>query len=197
MVSRAQGVIAEPASESNNGSMTLIARAEARQKNPARRELLAAIASAAIAASASATAAGATEAFRRTPGVNVLVAYFSRTGNTRVIAHQIRRAHGADIFEIEPADAYPDEYEATVRQAERESASGYEPPLRAGVPDIRAYLGRDSSPNHSLLLVAPRPGRDNARPIHHTWRLRTGKQHAGPRAACAARADRRGIRDAG
>ena len=113
--------------------------AQTRQRHPARRELLGAIASAAIAASAVSTAAPAAETFKRTPGVSVLVAYFSRTGNTRVVAHQIRRAHGADIFEIVPANAYPEDYEATVRQAERESTNSYEPPLRADVPKIRAY----------------------------------------------------------
>ena len=54
------------------------------------------------------------------PTSNVLVAYFTRTGNTRVIANQIRRARKADLFEIEPAEAYPEDYEATVRQAEQQ-----------------------------------------------------------------------------
>ncbi|WP_085940793.1 flavodoxin [Azospirillum sp. B506] len=68
-----------------------------------------------------------------------LVAYFSRTGNTRVIAGQIRRAHGADLFEIEPADPYPEDYEAVVRQAQGERDTGYQPPLRATFPDIWSY----------------------------------------------------------
>jgi hypothetical protein len=38
--------------------------------------------------------------------VKVLVAYFSRTGNTGLIARQVRRALGADLFEIQPIDAY-------------------------------------------------------------------------------------------
>jgi len=66
------------------------------------------------------------------------VACFTRTGNTRVIARQIRRALGAVLFEIEPIDAYPEDYEATVGQAQRESDSGYRPPLKAA-PDIRSY----------------------------------------------------------
>lgn len=68
-----------------------------------------------------------------------LVAYFSRTGNTRVVAGQIRRAHGADLFEIEPTDPYPEDYEAVVRQAQTERDTSYQPPLRATVPDIRSY----------------------------------------------------------
>jgi flavodoxin len=72
-------------------------------------------------------------------GAKVLVAYSSRTGNTRVIAGQIRRAYGADIFEIVPATPYPDDYGATVRQATRERDSEYEPPLAANVPNNAAY----------------------------------------------------------
>jgi len=60
---------------------------------------------------------------------NVLVAYFTRTGNTRVIAGQIRRALDADIFEIQPAESHPEDYEETVAQATRERESGFEPPF--------------------------------------------------------------------
>ena len=73
------------------------------------------------------------------PNARTLVAYFTRTGNTRVIAGQIRRALGADLFEIEPAEAYPEDYEATVSQAESEREAGYEPPLKATVPNIGLY----------------------------------------------------------
>jgi flavodoxin len=72
-------------------------------------------------------------------GSRVLVAYFSRTGNTRVIAGQIRRARDADLFEIRPAEPYPEDYEETVAQARRERDEGYEPPLAATVPDIATY----------------------------------------------------------
>ena len=68
-----------------------------------------------------------------------LVAYFTRTGNTRVIAHQIRRALRADLFEIESDAAYPEDYEQTVSQAVRERDSGYRPPLKASVSNINSY----------------------------------------------------------
>ena len=70
---------------------------------------------------------------------SVLVAYFTRTGNTRVIARQIRRALDADLFEIQPAEPYPEDYEETVAQATRERESGFEPPLAALVPNIERY----------------------------------------------------------
>jgi flavodoxin len=75
----------------------------------------------------------------QTIGSGPLVAYYSRTGNTRVIAEQIRRAHRADIFAIVTAVPYPEDYQETVRQAESERRSGYEPPLAATVPSIAAY----------------------------------------------------------
>lgn len=103
----------------------------------ARRELLGSIASMALAAGAS-DAAGQSPA-SRSQGSKVLVAYFTRTGNTRVIARQIRRAQQADLFEIEPAAAYPEDYEETVGQAVRERDSGYRPPLKASLPSVSSY----------------------------------------------------------
>jgi flavodoxin len=70
---------------------------------------------------------------------SILVAYFTRTGNTRVIARQIRRARSADIFEIQPAEPYPEDYEETVAQATRERESGFEPPLSQLVPNVDRY----------------------------------------------------------
>jgi flavodoxin len=73
------------------------------------------------------------------PSSKTLVAFFSRTGNTRVIAGQIRRALTADIFEIVPATPYPEVYQETVGQAQRERDSGFEPRLRETVRAIAVY----------------------------------------------------------
>ncbi|WP_197029429.1 flavodoxin [Paracoccus pantotrophus] len=72
-------------------------------------------------------------------GPGNLVVYFSRSGNTRVIAGQIGRAMQAEVFEIRPATPYPEDYEETVAQATRERESGYEPPLEASVENIAQY----------------------------------------------------------
>jgi hypothetical protein len=52
---------------------------------------------------------------------------------------------GADLFEIEPAKAYPEDYFETVEQARQERDNGYEPPLKtqvAGMADISTlFLG--------------------------------------------------------
>lgn len=68
-----------------------------------------------------------------------LVAYLTRSGNTRVIAGTLQRALGADLFEIRPASPYPEDYEQHVTQATRERDSGFEPSLAAKVDNIAAY----------------------------------------------------------
>ncbi|MDR5815647.1 flavodoxin [Caballeronia sp. LZ033] len=69
----------------------------------------------------------------------VLVAYFSRSGNTRVVAGLLQRAFEADVFEMRPADPYPEEYLATVEQARQERDSGFAPALAARLTDIGTY----------------------------------------------------------
>jgi len=47
----------------------------------------------------------------KTAGRNrALVAYFSRSGNTRLIAGKVRRDLDADLFEIEPSERDPEDY---------------------------------------------------------------------------------------
>lgn len=72
-------------------------------------------------------------------GSTALVAYFTRSGNTRVIAGTIHRALGTDLFEIRPAQAYPEDYEETVEQARGERDRGDEPPLAERVPNVASY----------------------------------------------------------
>ncbi|MNV71444.1 flavodoxin [compost metagenome] len=67
------------------------------------------------------------------------MAYFSRSGNTRVVAGLLQRAFGADLFEIVPAAPYPEAYLATVEQARQERDRNVEPALAAKVPNIAAY----------------------------------------------------------
>lgn len=75
---------------------------------------------------------------------NVLVAYFSRTGNTRVIAGLIQRSLKVQIAEILPATPYPEDYLETVEQARQERDAGRSRalarPVDIGVFDT-VYLG--------------------------------------------------------
>ncbi|WP_069063611.1 flavodoxin [Sinorhizobium sp. RAC02] len=83
-------------------------------------------------------AAGGTSAVAQGAS-KTLVVCFSRSGNTRAVARQVRRALGADLFEIEPKAPYPDDYFETVAQAQRERDRGYEPPLKTTVGNIISY----------------------------------------------------------
>lgn len=68
-----------------------------------------------------------------------VVAYFSRSGNTRVIAGHISRTLRADLFEIVPEKPYPEDYFATVEQAKHERDSNYEPQLKTKISIIAKY----------------------------------------------------------
>jgi flavodoxin len=72
-------------------------------------------------------------------GSRTLVAYFSRSGNTRVVAGLIQRSIRADLFEIRTAMNYPDDYLETVAQATRERDRGFTPALAAKVTNLAAY----------------------------------------------------------
>jgi flavodoxin len=99
-----------------------------------RRAALSAPAALLLATSAAACAEERTATASRT-----LVAYFSRSGNTRVIAGQLHRELKADLFEILPATPYPEDYEQTVEQARQERDAGVRPSLKASVQNIAAY----------------------------------------------------------
>ena len=69
----------------------------------------------------------------------ILVAYYSRTGNTREIAYQIHSLIGGDMFEIHPVVPYPADYEAVNKKATEEQEAGYKPALSGKVKDFGSY----------------------------------------------------------
>ena len=91
--------------------------------------------------------AGAAAGALATGSGKVLVAYFSRSGNTRVIAGQLHRTYKAPLFEIEAATPYPEDYLQTVEQARRERDAGVCPSLKAKVPKLASY--------HTIFLGFP------------------------------------------
>lgn len=70
---------------------------------------------------------------------NILVAYFSRSGNTHVIATQIHESVGGDIFEIVTVDPYPSGYDEVVEQARKELREEYRPKLKTKVENMESY----------------------------------------------------------
>ncbi|XXN65335.1 flavodoxin [Enterobacter ludwigii] len=102
-----------------------------------RRVLLSALAGAAFSAAVLKPALANT-----VPGQNnraTLVVYFSRSGNTRVLAGVIHRQLNSDIFAIEPAVAYPDDYFQTVELAKNQRDRQVKPALKNSVADFDRY----------------------------------------------------------
>ncbi len=73
-------------------------------------------------------------------GSSILVAYFSWSGNTEKIANMIAEDTGADLFQIEPVEAYPEDYNAVVDQAKEEQTANARPEL---LHDVEAFQNYD------------------------------------------------------
>jgi flavodoxin len=97
--------------------------------NPSRRLLMTAMAALPLGDSACAS----------NGRVRTLVAYLSRSGNTRVLAGVIHRAEPSDLYEIRAARDYPDDYFETVEQARQQRDNGDLPALRDGLPNMAQY----------------------------------------------------------
>jgi flavodoxin len=69
----------------------------------------------------------------------VLIAYFSHSGNTRVIAREIQKNLGGDLFEIATIDPYPQDYNTVVNVAKREQNANSRPKLTAKVENMASY----------------------------------------------------------
>lgn len=81
---------------------------------------------------------------------NILVAYFSRTGenynvgviekgNTHIIAEMIAEETGADIFEIQPVNPYPDTYDECTDVAREEQNENARPKIVGSVDNMEQY----------------------------------------------------------
>ena len=69
----------------------------------------------------------------------ILVAYFSYSGNTKKIAEEIRSKTGADIFEIKTVNAYSDDYDTVLDEAQAELNDKARPGLSEKVNDMSQY----------------------------------------------------------
>lgn len=69
----------------------------------------------------------------------VLVAYFSWSGNTRMIAQQIRNLTGGQIFEIAAVDDYSKVYREVVDRARQEHRNGVKPALKNELKSFPYY----------------------------------------------------------
>ena len=71
---------------------------------------------------------------------NILIAYYSYSGNTKFAAELIQKQTGGDLFEIVPETPYPSDYDACVSQARDEIRSGFKPQLKTQVENFDQYI---------------------------------------------------------
>jgi flavodoxin len=69
----------------------------------------------------------------------ILIAYLSRTNNTKAIAEIIHQKVGGRMVALELEAPYPADYSATVQQVVRENETGYLPPLKTKIDRIEQY----------------------------------------------------------
>lgn len=68
-----------------------------------------------------------------------LVVYYSHSGNTKKLAGKIAELTGADLLELVPEQAYPQDYNTVVEQAKREIQTGFYPKLKNKLPELAQY----------------------------------------------------------
>ena len=69
----------------------------------------------------------------------ILIAYFSHSGNTKVVANSIKENIGGDIFEIKTSLSYPTSYNAVVDKAKKEQNANDRPELISHVENMDSY----------------------------------------------------------
>lgn len=68
-----------------------------------------------------------------------LVVYYSRTGNTEVVAKHIQSSTGADMFRIETEKPYPQDYTETTEVAKKEKNDNARPGIKGKIENIGQY----------------------------------------------------------
>lgn len=77
---------------------------------------------------------------------NVLVAYFSKTNTTATVANTIAEYTGADLFEIERKEPYPEAYTPTTEEAEAEKDANAR-------PELARYLSDEIMAGYDTILL--------------------------------------------
>lgn len=81
----------------------------------------------------------ATETPETAGASSVHIAYFSWSGNTEAVAGMIQSETGGELFEIAPAEAYTEDYDALLDIARDEQSSGARPTLANTVDNWEDY----------------------------------------------------------
>lgn len=70
---------------------------------------------------------------------DILIAYFSHTGNTEGVAEVLADMTGGDLFEIIPVEDYPTDYNACLEQAQQELNDNARPAISNTVENMDQY----------------------------------------------------------
>ena len=70
---------------------------------------------------------------------NILIVFFSHSGNTQEIATQIYDETGGDVLELYPVNPYPRQYNEVVELAKQETQSNFLPELEPYSNDVESY----------------------------------------------------------
>jgi len=116
---------------------------------------------------------------------NILIVYLSRTENTGVLANIIREQVGGRLERIETQTPYPSDYDAIVAKVAKENETGYLPPIKTNIQNIRTYdivfvgfptWGMQLPPPNKKLPEGTRSKRQDRCSIQHAWRVRKREQ---------------------
>lgn len=75
----------------------------------------------------------------KTENANILVLYFSMSGNTETVANMIHNEVGGDIVKLETVKTYPEDYNELVDYAQEEQQENARPELRTVIENIDMY----------------------------------------------------------
>ena len=75
----------------------------------------------------------------RVSGKKILIAYFSRTGNSRKVAKYIQKSIGGDLVQIKTKNPYPSDYDRCVSQAEKELEDDIRPEITTRIKNFAQY----------------------------------------------------------
>ena len=81
----------------------------------------------------------ATETPETAGASSIHIAYFSWSGNTEAVAGMLQSETGGELFEIAPAEAYTEDYDALLDIARDEQSSGARPTLANTVDNWEDY----------------------------------------------------------
>lgn len=92
-----------------------------------------------VVSSAETASESAKEPTEGTTGSKTMIAVLSRTGNTMSVAAMIQSATGGDLFEITPADPYPEDYDTLTDLAKEEQRDQARPAVANTVENWDDY----------------------------------------------------------